>query len=414
MRRRYLVLLPATVILVISCHKEHNNPPANSSPFLTTVQVTGITDTSATSGGTFNAKASTMVVNFKGVQWDTSEQFPNNWTTSVGSGTGNFTSAFLGLFPGTQYYVRAFAGTDSFHFFYGDTVQFTTTYTPGKYLVSTLAGTGAAGAADGDASTATFSVPYGVAVDLSGNIYIADSKNNAVRRITPSGMVSAFGSLGFLPNDVITDAAGNVYVANENYEIIKITPSGQASVFAGSGLRGSADGTGTAASFYGPVTLAIDPAGDIYVGDIVAFRKITPAGVVSTLPDNFIKANSCFTIGVDNNFNLYESDGSTVGKIDSFGNVTVLLAAGTFGYISEIRLDAAGNLYLADAVDNKVRMLTPAGVASTIAGTGAAGAKDGNSAIATFHGPSGLAIDNSGNLIVADAGNNKIRKISPQ
>jgi hypothetical protein len=98
---------------------------------------------------------------------------------------------------------------------------------------------------------------------------------------------------------------------------------------------------------------------------------------VSTLPDNFIKANSCYTIGVDNRFNLYESDGSTVGKIDSFGNLTVLSAAGTFGYVSEIRLDAAGNLYLADP-------------------------------------PSGLAIDNSGNIIVADAGNNKIRKISPQ
>jgi hypothetical protein len=256
MRRRYLVLLPATVILFISCHKDHNNPPANSSAFLITIQVTGITDTSATSGGTFNAKASTMVVNFKGVQWDTSEQFPNHWTTSVGSGTGNFASGFSGLYPGTQYYVRAFAGTDSFHFFYGDTVQFTTTYTPGKYLVTTLAGTGAAGAADGDSSTATFSRPYGAAVDLAGNIYIADSKNSLVRKITPSGTVSAFGSLGYLPNDVITDTAGNVYVANENYKIIKITPSGQASVFAGSGQSGFADGTGTAASFYGPVTLA--------------------------------------------------------------------------------------------------------------------------------------------------------------
>jgi NHL repeat len=412
MTRRYLFLLPSLTALVFSCHKDHDNPPVTPGPpSLTTVPVTDITDTTAVSGGTFTNQG-TMTINFKGVQWDTGSQFPNHWTSSAGDGTGNFTAGIGGLFPNTLYYVRAYAGTDSADIWHGNTLQFTTTYTPGKYLVSTVAGTGASGAVNGDTSTATFYAPFGVAVDLTGNIFVADSKNNAIREITPSGTVSTFASLGGSPNDVITDSAGNVYVAENDFKIIRISASGQASVFAGSGQQGHADGTGTAASFYEPFSLGIDPAGNLYVGDLDAFRKITPSGVVSTLTDYLTTANTCRTIGVDKNYNFYECDGNTIIKADTLGNETVLISK-SFGYISEIRLDNVGNLYLADVTNNLVRMMTPAGVTSVMAGTGAAGARDGNSTIATFNGPTGLALDNSGNIIIADANNNKIRKISP-
>jgi hypothetical protein len=412
MKNKYLVLILILVVPVFACHKDQNNPhPTSGPPTLTTDPVTGIIDTTAASGGTFTSQG-TMTINFKGIQWDTSSKFPNHWTASAGAGVANFTASLSGLFPNTLYYVRAFAGTDSADTWYGNTVQFTTTFTPGKYVVSTLAGTGAAGVNNGDSTVATFSSPFGVAVDPSGNVFVADFANSAIRKITPGGTVSTFANLTAHPNDVIADDSGNVYVAEVDYKIIKISPLGQASVFAGSGVPGETDGTGTGASFEAPVTLGIDPAGNLYVGDIFKFRKISPSGVVSTLTNYFAAANSSKAVGVDKNFNVYETDGYSVIKIDTLGNETVLVNKG-FGYVSEIRLDVKGNLYLPDITGNVIRMITPAGVTSIIAGTGAAGAKDGNSAIATFNGPSGLEVDNSGNIFVADANNNKIRKISP-
>jgi hypothetical protein len=427
MRKKYLVLLLTFSGLIFSCHKDHNTPPgppkAPVAPVLTTVPVTNITDTTATSGGTFTTDG-TELINFKGIQWDTNGQFPNHWTASAGTGTGNFAANLNGLLPNTLYYVRAYAGTDTTHTWYGNTVQFTTSYLPGKYLVSTIAGTGAGGSINGDTSIATFNGPLGVAVDPAGNIYVADG-GQAIRKVTPSGMVSQVTHTTSSPQDVVADAGGNVYVAVSGFQILEITPAGQVSVFAGSGQEGLADGTGTSASFWAPITLTIDPAGNLYVGDIAAFRKITPAGVVSTLTNYFSTARTSRVIGVDNHFNLYESDGYTVIKVDSSGNKTFLAGTGkqgntdgtglaaAFGFITELRVDAVGNIFAADALNNKIRMITQAGVVTTIAGTGAAGARDGNSAIATFSSPLGLAIDNAGNIIVADAANNKIRKISP-
>ena len=431
MGSKYLVLLPATAILALSCHKDHNNsinpnhPTSDTSLTLATAVVTSITDTTAVSGGSFTAVGSAIVIHYKGVEWDTSVNFSNywQWKTSSGSGTGSYASGITGLYPNTRYYVRAYAGTDSQHIWFGDTLLFTTPYTAGKFQVSTFAGTGMEGAADGDVSTATFFGPVGAAVDLAGNVYIADEDEPAVRKITPAGMVSTFVHSSVRPNDVICDTAGNVYVAG-NFQILKITPSGQVSAFAGSGTQGHADGTGTAATFWAAITLAIDPAGNLYVGDVASFRKITPAGVVSTLTSYLAAPNSCWVIGVDNHFNIYESDTHTLIKIDSAGNESFLAgspqtgsadgagAAASFGYLDEIRIDPSGNLYGTDVTNNKVRMITPGGTVSTVAGTGAVGAQDGNSAIATFNSPIGLAVDNSGNLIVCDAGNHKIRKIT--
>jgi serine/threonine-protein kinase len=426
MRRKYLVLLTVLTTLVIACHKDHNKPSnGNGStvtiPVIATTAVTQITDSSAVSGGSFTTDGD-LTITTKGVQWDTAASFPNHWKASAGGGIGTFQATLSGLMPNTLYYVRAYVGTDT-STYYGNTVNFTTTYTPGKYLVSTVAGTGITGFANGDTSIATFEGPNGVAVDVAGNIYVTDVY--AVRKITPTGIVSTLANINFTLNDLVVDTAGNVYVAATNFQIYKITPSGQLSVFAGSGQDAVVDGTGTSASFNAAITLAIDPAGNIYVGDVRAFRKITPAGVVTTLPNYFSTSQTCWTIGVDNHFSLYESDKYSVIKVDSSGNKTFLSgtdqpgnadgtgSAAAFGYISELRIDVAGNIYAADATNNKVRMITQTGIVTTIAGTGAAGDQDGNSAIATFNAPLGLALDNAGNIFVADAANKKVRKIAP-
>lgn len=430
MRNGFLVPLLTITLLALSCHKDHPSPthPATpTAPKLATTPASNITSTTATSGGTFVSDG-TDTINFKGIQWDTSSAFSNHWTISAGSGISNFSENMTGLFPNTLYYIRAFAGTDSSHIYYGDTIQFTTTYTPGKYLVSTLAGTGAAGLTNGDASIATFNGPFGVTVDAYGNIFVADAGNKAIRKITPAGVVSTLALTGGgTPEDIVADAAGNVYVPESNCIIQKITPSGQISTFAGSGTQGRADGTGTSASFNNPVTIAIDPAGNLYVGDILNFRKITPGGVVTTLPTYSTSTSQpCFAIAVDSHYNLYESDGHAIVKVDSAGAESFVAGSGqtgnadgtglaaSFGMLTELRIDAAGNIYAADISNNKVRLITPASVATTTAGTGVKGAQDGNSAIATFNGPIGLAFDNAGNIIVVDAGNNKIRKITLQ
>jgi NHL repeat len=412
MRSRYLVLLPAVLTLVVSCHKDHNKPSSYGNsvtiPVIATTSVTQITDSGAVSGGSFTTDGD-LTITGRGVQWDIAASFPNHWIAAAGAGIGTFQATLSGLMPNTPYYVRAYAGTDT-STYYGNTVNFTTTFTPGKYLVSTVAGTGNSGSTNGDTSIATFSGPDGVAIDAAGNLYVTDME--AVRKITPTGTVSTLANINFPLNDLVVDTAGNVYVAASNFQIYKITASGQLSVFAGSGQSGLADGTGTAATFYAAITLAIDPGGNIYVGDVAAFRKITPAGVVTTLTSNFSASKTCWAIGVDNHFSLYESDRISLLKMDSSGNETALTGS-VFGALTELRVDAVGNVYGADATGNKVWAITPAGVVSTMAGTGAAGDQDGNSAIATFNSPLGLAIDKAGNVFVADAGNKKIRKISP-
>nr|WP_254615922.1 hypothetical protein [Cupriavidus basilensis] len=167
-------------------------------------------------------------------------------------------------------------------------------------LSSTLAGSTTSGSADGTGTAASFFVPSSVAADTSGNLYVADSGNAKIRKITPAGVVTTLAGSGiegfsngaataasfFAPYGVAVDAAGNVYVADmNNHAIRKITPSGTVTTLAGTGSMGSADGTGTAASFFAPRGVAVDGIGNVFVADTSnsKIRKITPAGVVTKL-----------------------------------------------------------------------------------------------------------------------------------
>jgi serine/threonine-protein kinase len=177
-----------------------------------------------------------------------------------------------------------------------------------------------------------------------------------------------------------------VYVADQdNFRIRKITPAGVVSTFAGSSVAGFANGTGTAASFSPLTGLALDVSGNVYVADYGnhSIRKITPAGVVSTLAGS-----------------------GSQGSSDGTGT------AASFNYPTRVVVDGSGNVYVADRTNNLIRKITPTGVVITLAGSGSVGSANGMGIAASFNGPSGVAIDGSGNLYVADTYNNRIRKIT--
>lgn len=271
--------------------------------------------------------------------------------------------------------------------------------------VSTLAGTaGTTGSADGTGAAASFYQPSGIAVDTSGNIYVADTLNGTIRKITPGGVVTTLagtpGTVGSSdgtgaaasfdrPNGLAVDSLGNVYVADfGNNTIRAVSPAGAVSTFAGTpGVRGSADGTGAAASFYQPSFLAMDSASNLYVTDSGnnTVRRITPAGVVSTVAG---------TAGIAGS-----SDGSGPGA--SFYGPT------------GIALDASGNIYVADCYNYTIRTILSPNVVITIAGTvGIFGSDDGTGSSAAFYCPSGLAADYAGNIYVADFKNDTVRRVT--
>ena len=267
-------------------------------------------------------------------------------------------------------------------------------------MVTTLAGSGISGATDGTGIAASFNDPYGVAVDASGNVYVADQSNHKIRKINPSGVVSTFAGNGIagatdgsgigasfnFPRGVTVDASGNIYVAdNGNNKIRKITSSGVVSTLAGNGNVGAADGNGTTASFSTPDAVAVDATGNVYVADEVnnKIRKITPSGVVSTLAGS-----------------------GTAASTDGIGTIA------SFNHPGGIAIDASGNVYVTEFLTNKIRKISQAGVVATLAGSGANGSADGIGSAASFSSPVGVTVDALGNVYVADDGNNKIRKIT--
>jgi sugar lactone lactonase YvrE len=268
------------------------------------------------------------------------------------------------------------------------------------------------GFTDGIGASARFNFPYGVAVDSAGNAYVADTMNHAIRKITPAGVVTTLagnGTRGFAdgvgrdasfaePKGVAVDSAGNVYVADTlNSAIRKITPAGVVTTLAGNG-DGWVDGAGSDAKFSLPTGIAVDSAGTLYVADSLnhAIRKITPAGVVTTLAGGA----------------TYKVFGNGHGAIDGTGS-----DAGFFGPRG-VAVDGSGNVYVADSDNHAIRKITPAGVVTTLAGDvtkgyGIKGYVDQTGVLASFYFPNGVAVDAAGNVYVADSLNNVIRAISP-
>jgi sugar lactone lactonase YvrE len=325
----------------------------------------------------------------------------------------------------------------------------------------TLAGRSPAGNFDGTGSAARFNGPTSVAVDGAGTLYIADQQNCLIRKITAAGAVTTFagGVQGASPcgsadgagniaqfkfaTGVALDSTGNLYVADtNNHTIRQITPAGVVTTIAGlAGSPGSADGAGSAARFNSPTGIAVDGAGNVFVADTNnhAIRQITSAGVVTTVvgltgspgsvdgTGSGARFNGPCGIAVDNSGNVYVADSNnhTIRRIAAGGVVTTLAGtAGLSGNIDAtgsaarffnprgIAVDADGTLYVADTNNHQIRRVGADGVVTTLAGSGQAGGSDGPSGDARFNHPEGVTVDAGGVIFVADTANDAIRKIT--
>ena len=479
-------------------------------------------------------------------------------TTFAGSGNAVFAD---GTGTGASFAAPAGIAMDSSgNIFVGDSFGIRKV-TPGG-VVTTLAGSGTHGFADGTGTAALFNKPYGVAVDSSGNIIVVDNINNRIRKVTPDGIVTTLagsGAGGFAdapsgpgtaalfnnPYGVAVDSSGNVFVADsDNHRIRKVTPGGLVTTLAGSGQPGSADGTGASASLTLPRGVAVDTSGNLFISQYSSsrIRKLTPpsgltwdssgafidssgngggilttlaGGGVGTFVDDGSLAPASFSssayIAIDASGNLVVADtfNQRIRKVTPGGVVTILAgqsrgyrdselpsinwnigwnslvttaqkskssqvtvtsgtsldASGTyflypsdsgnamyyfasqadaggclinsslniaatitkslgvsrnytvgnldamFGSPLGVVIDTSGNVFVSDSGNNLIRKITPAGYVTTLAGSGVAGFLDSNGTNAQFSYPQGMALDTSGNLFIADASNNRIRKV---
>jgi len=335
--------------------------------------------------------------------------------------------------------------------------------------VTTFAGDGTAGLRDGLQEMAWFDRPWGLALDVENNLYVADRYNHRIRKVTPEGDVSTFAGVGLTgrdngrlengratgsarfnhPTSMLIDTAGNFYVADSwNDHIRKITTSGTVSNFAG------ADGycsTSSPACFDGPSSIVADASGNFYVVDAYNHRivKVGPSGgTLSTFAGasegregsgfvNATGANARFRqpegIAIDAAGNLYVTDtenhcirkitqdrvvSTFAGKCTERGFEDGMGTDARFNMPNGIAMDAkTGTLYVADSDNHRIRTLSPEGYVSTLAGSGPTGCEYGafadgaGTSVARFDHPVGIAVDKEGTLYVADSRNHRVRKI---
>ncbi|MFE7121934.1 NHL repeat-containing protein, partial [Streptomyces sp. NPDC057654] len=276
--------------------------------------------------------------------------------------------------------------------------------------ITTVAGTGAAGyVSDGGPALATpLNYPIGVAVDDAGSVYIADQNNHRVRKVAPNGIITTVagnGNAGYIsdggpalatplfhPSGVAVDRAGNLYIADRhNHRIRKVTPNGNITTVAGNGTAGyvSDGGPAIATRLYYPAGVTVDGGGNLYIADQYnhRIRKVTPNGIITTVAGN-----------------------GTAGYISDGGPAL----ATRLHYPWGVTVDEGGSLYIGDQHNHRVRKVTSDGIITTVAGTGTAGyVDDGGPAMTTrLYNPSGVALDRAGNLYVADQSNQRVRGVT--
>lgn len=301
-------------------------------------------------------------------------------------------------------------------------------------VVTTLAGSGQAGSANGPAAAATFNRPVAVLADSKGNVLVADRFTGGIRKISADGMVTTLvgptgdPALSAFPV-MAMDAADNVYVLTSDFAVKKLTPAGVVSIVA---TRSACCSPRTAGDYSEPHAIAAGPDGTVYISASRSIVKVTPAGLRSDLVAPGAAAGfDPGAIGVDARGVVHASDVmNRIWKVTPDGAATLLAgggrgyangsgAAARFGDLGGIALDAAGNVLVADATNNAIRKITPAGEVSTLAGK-RTGFVDGQGPAAAFGAGSlvgvadlgAVAIEADGAIIVADPGNHAIRKIS--
>ncbi len=334
---------------------------------------------------------------------------------------------------------------------------------PGQtFTISTLAGDGTNGFVGdgGPANSAQLSEPYSVAVDSAGNLYIAEFGNNTIRLVTGGVITTVAGNetAGFTgdngvataaelsgPHGVAVDSAGNLYIADSANNVVRKVSSGVITTIAGNvtpGFSGD-NGPATSAQLNFPVSVALDSAGNLYIADELnhRVRKVSTNGTITTVAGNgnfgFSGDNGPATsaqltsptgVAVDSAGNLYIADGSARVRKVSNGVITTVAGNGTQGFGGDngpaasaelsvptgLALDAAGNLYIADQDNNRVREVSN-GVIFTIAGNGIHGylGDNGPATSAALSSPTGVAVDTAGNVYIADSNNSVIRLLTP-
>ncbi len=327
--------------------------------------------------------------------------------------------------------------------------------------ITTVAGTGADGYSgdNGSAAEAQLNIPIGVALDAAGDLYIADAGNHRIRKIDAARTITTVAGTGAdgyggdgrpavearldSPRGVAVDGAGNLYIADAaNHRIRKIDAAGLIATVAGGELG---DGRpATAASLFSPSGVAVDGAGNFYIADAGnhRIRKVDAAGTITTIagtgeggysgddgPATAARLDSARGVALDGDGNLYiaDTENHRIRKVDAAGTIVTVAGTGAGGYSGDggpaiaaqlngpsgVAPDAAGNLYIADFFNHRIRRIDAAGTIVTVAGTGAGGySGDGGPAIAAqLNGPSGVAPDAAGNLYIADIENHRIRRI---
>jgi sugar lactone lactonase YvrE len=333
-------------------------------------------------------------------------------------------------------------------------------------IIQTVAGNGTSGFSgdNGAAAKASLSEPFGVAVDTVGNLYIADTSNHRIRKVDTSGVITTVagnGTEGFsgdggaatsatlnTPIGVAVDAAGNLYIADAfNNRIRKVNAAGVITTVAGNGdARFSGDhGVATSASLSAPFGVAVDKAGSFYIADTSnhRVRKVDTSGMITTVAGNgtegfsgdggaATRASLNFPTGVtvDRAGNLFITDQSNhrIRKVTTGGAITTVAGNGDAGFSGDhaaatsaslnlpigTAVDAAGTLYIADTSNHRIRRVSADGMVSSVAGNGIGGfSGDGSAATrASLNSPSGVAGDSAGNLYIADSFNNRIRRLN--
>jgi len=318
-----------------------------------------------------------------------------------------------------------------------------------KWIVTTVAGDGRALFADGPAVVASFRSPLDVAVAADGSIFVADALNHRIRKILSGRVTTVAGgdvadttsgdasvARFIFPSELTVDSTGNLFTLDvDDPRVRKVSPSGEVAVYAGSGIRGFSDGPAATARF-GEEALGItaDASGNIFVSDYDnrRVREISGGRQVMTIAGNgsqgMVNGTGAdaefFSLGgivVDKQGNLFVADWSSIRKISPSGMVSTFAGSGSLGYrdgaanqalfwnIGDMVIDEQGNIYVTD--NDRVRMISPNGIVSTIAGS-TAGYEDGDAISAKFNGAYGLAIDKQGNIFIADSHNNRIRELS--
>jgi sugar lactone lactonase YvrE len=329
---------------------------------------------------------------------------------------------------------------------------------PAHGIITTIAGNGTAGyTGDGSlAGNAELNTPFDIASDSSGNVYIADANNNVIRKLTAStGNISTVAGSGLGGDGVAADPYGNFFVANTGYNrvLVGIPGSSGYSIYLWAGnINGTAGysgdgGTAPNALLHGPQGVAVDSSDNVYIADTTnnRIRKVTySTDIISTIAGNgtagytgdgntatSAELNNPYGVAMDTSGNIYIADtyNNRIRKVTtSTGKISTIAGNGTAGFLGDngaatgaevylptgVAVDASGNVYIADYGNNRVRKVTVStGVISTVAGNGTGGfaGDNGSATSAKLYRPAGVALDSSGNLYIADAYNNRVRVV---